>query len=216
MKKITISSLLFAFSLISVLSASANTISIPGGIGDMAYYGKEYVGPLGANLDGKVIIDGITCLDIYSTTYVPNSGFGVTVETLTSASLANARFQSSDTLFKYEEAAWLNTQLHAASNKSQIGEIQFAMWRLFTPTASSGADKTGEDRWMNLAADAMKTPANYDFSSVRIYTPTGSYASNQEFISGGATAAPVPEPATMLLFGTGLVSLAGMARRKMQ
>ena len=210
-QKILIYGLCIGLLIFYAISAKADMLSIPGGVGGMPYYGNEYVGPIGANLGGNSISGGITCLDINTSTTVPNSGFNVFVGTLSQVDLSHAKFgSSSDSLFKYQEAAWLNGQMALTQNQGQIGAISFAIWRLFAPNASSGSggDLTAENSWMSQAAQ-INTKL-YDFSSVKIYTATNTV--NQEFMSGKAS--PVPIPAGVWLLGSGMAALVALRRRK--
>jgi hypothetical protein len=93
----------------------------------------------------------------------------------------------------------------------------FAIWGLFSTNAqnnayfqSSGAAAI-ETQYLALAATAPSTAYN----GLVLYTPIPGTQScggtAQEYIGYS----PVPEPASLTLFGTGLISLAGMVRRKL-
>ncbi len=94
----------------------------------------------------------------------------------------------------------------------------WAIWGLFSTNAqnsayfqSSGAAAL-EQQYLSLAT----TAPNSAYNGLVLYTPIGGTQSAngtpQEYIGYS----PVPEPTTLTLFGTGMLSLAGAARRKIK
>jgi hypothetical protein len=211
-----------AMSLVAAASAMADTVTIGSSLDGLVHYDEEYCGKIGATLNGTTdqISGGMACVDISQNSQT-GATITVSISTLQPSVMTNARFGSDAAgIFKYEEAAWLLGQM--PSHADQVGEIQFAIWRIFEPdhVYSPSSDRTAatiaiEDSWMNLAAKI--NPQDYDFSSIRIYTPTNiteANALNQEFMSGAAEPAHAPIPASALLLASGLVGLGVLRFRK--
>jgi hypothetical protein len=217
-KPLLMLSLCIAISLVAAISAIASTVTITSDSGSVPQFANTYVGPVGGTLDGTTAISGgIACVDIASTSFF-GSTIGVTINTLQPLNMTTARYGSNDAaILKYEEAAWLLGQIPSHATPDQVGNIQFAIWRIFNNdyvnahyTNFSDSDLAAQISWLEQAAAI--NPTLYDFSSVVIYTPTSAYASNQEFMSGAATHVPVPS--TVLLLGSGLVGLCLLRRKR--
>ncbi len=166
-----------------------------------------YVGPAAGFLDGSPV--QWICDDFAHTTYVPST-FDVNVSTL--PLLPYARFVGPEELANYEMASMLAYEMYQPGNASQVGAIQFAMWNLFDP---STPDPAGTATWLTWAQNQNR--AAWDYSPVRVLTPTAAYASNQEGIVNAAT--PTPEPGSevlSLLGGIGLIFAGRFHRRRWQ
>jgi hypothetical protein len=122
-----------------------------------------------------------------------------------------------NTLLEYKAAAVLFSDI--LFQGANPGDANWAIWALFTPSAKKSPHFNSDALALYNAALALapKLPKSF-FKNYMIYTPIPGTQScypkcglPQEFIGYN----PVPEPGTLLLFGTGLVVLAGTIRKKL-
>jgi hypothetical protein len=119
-------------------------------------------------------------------------------------------------LLDYKAAGLMFKSILAGTLDPNTGN--FAIWGLFSSRAqnssyfqSSGAGAI-ETEYLALAASAP----NSAFQGLVLYTPvagTQSWGGTPQEYIGYST---IPEPTSIALFGTGLLSLAGMIRRKLR
>jgi hypothetical protein len=193
--------------------AFADSLTFVNGGNDIM--GGVYVGPYNftGTINGQTGTFQLVCDDFLHDIY---SGEYWNVELSTFPTLSNVQFSGTT---QYEEVAWLTQQMYQnLGNAQTVGDIQWAIWDIFDPGASShdpygtvsATDQTNITNLLNLASTKYLS-GNY--SDITVYTPVvGSQVPPadghpQEFLGMS------PEPGTLLLFGTGLCCLAALCRR---
>lgn len=119
----------------------------------------------------------------------------------------------------YKEAAWLFSLMGSDPTPSNAVTYNFAVWGLFSTSALNSGGYAGSGAGAALL-NAGAPPANFNYSGFSVYIPTdGTQMLNgnrvqgvpQEFIGYQQ---PTPEPASLLLLGSGLAAALASVRRK--
>jgi len=171
-----------------------------------------YTGPYTLQVNGAGTIQAV-CDDFSHDTSI-NQQWQANTYAWSWSNVQHARFYNSFGLQGYEEVAYLVEKMNAnLNNPDLVADIHYAIWAIFTPSIMTEG-QPGNDGF-DAGAQAIYTEAtgitnfsDYDFSSLTIYDPVSTSSNSpQEFIG-------TPEPASMMLFGTGLLAIGTAIRRR--
>jgi hypothetical protein len=192
--------------------ARAGNISVslvsPGSV--TSHDGSVYVGPYQLLVNGTNL--SAVC-DDYGDEISTGENWTANEVPFTQAGVSAALFggaQNADQL--YLEAAYL-TSLFNQEPTSDYNDIHFALWGLFNPSAlqSSNYD-AGAAGFLSLAESQSLSFS--EFQNWEILVPASGPNRAQEFLVPGGPAA-TPEPASLLLFGAGILGISFLVRRRL-
>jgi PEP-CTERM motif len=117
----------------------------------------------------------------------------------------------------YRADAILYSEILQPQAGVSVSEIQYAEWSIFDSSDLNG-NSLFDSTAQTLASDALKAANNQQlissgyFNKFTLYIPSNDTSSGpQEFIGTAVT----PEPSSLMLFGSGLIGVAGLFRRKL-
>jgi hypothetical protein len=117
--------------------------------------------------------------------------------------------------FQFEEEAYIYNQF----NGSNATDVQDALWTIFDPgTGNTDANSPGLVTAAFNFADGNPGAGSSVLSRTNFYLWDGGPITNQYGNSAPQNfvgSSPVPEPSSLMLFGSGLIGLAGVVRRKL-